>query len=161
MLFRSWQGPTTGCAIRGEVKATAAAGSEAGARRAVSRQLGEVANLTAAATRARIPGLTESQFLTCGDEVRDAAHISCLPDESLADPEALCFVELKDPECWSGTVLQLDAGGVGAVAEGRKQMCEAVDARLVAQNYTDVASRRVICKASCEANTTVSCPTGR
>lgn len=156
----TWQ-PSSGCAIRGEVKATAAAGSENAARKASLRQLREVAKLSVAATRARLPTLPEADFAACDARVIEEAHTSCFADDTLADPEALCFVELKDPECWAGTVLQLDEGGVGAIAAGREMMCAAVDARLVAQNYTDVATRRVVCKASCAAQTSVSCPTGR
>jgi Fe-S oxidoreductase len=35
------------------------------------------------------------------------------------------------------------------------------DARLVAQNYTDLEARRAVCAASCASKTTVRCPTGR
>lgn len=153
----TWTGPSEGCGIRGEVKAAAAGPSEKAAARAAEKHLAKVAELTAAAQRARSPGRTEQEFAGCAAAVKADAYVNCFADASLAD-EALCFVELVDPECWNGQVLTVDGVGWEMVAEGRRQMCEAVDARLVQQNYTDLATRRAVCAAACASKTTVRCP---
>jgi hypothetical protein len=67
-------------------------------------------------------------------------------------------VQLDDSDCWTGDVLHLETVGWRALDAGRRQMCDAVDKHLVEQAYSDVESRRVQCRAKCEAETTVRCP---
>lgn len=154
----TWTGPVPGCAIRGEVVATAAGMSEKGAERALRRQLDIVVERTVAATRARVPTMEPAQFVTCAEAIQAAAFVNCFEDAALAVP-AFCFVSLDDPTCWPGDVLEVDGlPGWRASEVGRDKMCAAVDARLVAQDYTDLAGRRAICAASCASKAVVSCP---
>ncbi len=154
----SWTGPAAGCALRGELTASAAGPSEKAAERAVQRQLAKVTELAVAAHRARIPTLGPESFTSCAATVKEDAHVNCFPDEDLAE-EGLCFVELADPECWTGQVRQVEGVGWQVLGAGRDALCRAVDERLVEQNYTDVATRRAVCAASCAAKTTVRCLT--
>lgn len=156
----TWTGPVPGCAIRGEVAASATALSEPAAQRALRHALEEAIDRSVAATRARIPSLESAQFVLCAEKIQDAAFVNCFEDATLAEP-AFCFVSLDDPACWSGEVLHVEAVGWVAHRLGRDRMCAAVDKRLVAQDYTDVATRRAICADACAAHTTVRCPSTR
>jgi hypothetical protein len=156
----TWTGPVPGCALRGEIVASAAGPNEKAAERALRRQLERVTELSVAAQRTKRATQVDEAFSMCADTVPTRAFVNCFAEPALAAP-ALCFVELPDPTCWTGEVLQIDAVGWQAVGTGRDAMCKAVDARLVAQNYTDLEARRAVCAASCASKTTVRCPTGR
>lgn len=151
--------PTAECGLRGEVKASAAGPSEKAAEKATRKQLDKVVDLTVAAQRARIPAMGEDAFAGCRAKVRDDAYVNCFADATLAD-EALCFVELADADCWTGQVRQVEGTGWQVANTARDAFCKEVDARLVALNYTDLATRRAVCAASCAAKATVKCVGG-
>jgi hypothetical protein len=153
----TWTGPVEGCALRAEVVASGAGPSEKAAERALHKQLTRVVDRSVAAALARMSLADESQFRGCEDVVQAKAYVNCFEEPALASP-AFCFVDLPDPTCWTGEVLQVEDVAWRALEVGRHKMCAAVDARLVAQNYTDMAARRAICAASCESKTTVRCP---
>ena len=153
-----WTARDKGCAVRGELTANGAAPSENGARKAALRQLDKVLGLSITAQRALSPALGEGDFSTCPADLRENAHVDCFAEAGLAGAENLCFVELADPACWDGTVLSVEGVGWEMLNVGRQTMCEAVDARLVKLNYTELTTRRAVCAASCASKTTVRCP---
>lgn len=152
-----WTGPVEGCALRGPWHFEATSSTEKGARKALKKYVAEATSLAQAAEKERIKTLTDGQFVLCSDAL-EKAFVNCFPEPTL-DQAGVCFVELKDKDCWNGDVLTVEDVGWRALAEGRQEMCAAVDAYLVQQNYTDVASRRVQCKSTCTSQTVVRCPT--
>jgi hypothetical protein len=152
-----WSGPVAGCPLRGELQASATATSRAAAERGARKEMGKVVRLTVAATVARIPAMTEAEFASCLKTVPEAAFLNCFDEPTLV-PEAYCFADLPDPDCWTGEVLPIEEDGWRALDVGRATMCAKVDARLVTLNYTDLALRRAVCQVSCESKTTVRCP---
>jgi hypothetical protein len=153
----TWTPREKACAARGSLTANAAGAGQPGAERAALKQLEKVLGLSIEAQRLMSPILSAADFAACSADLREHASVSCLPEAELA-AEALCFVELADPACWDGNVLSVDGIGWEMVATGRQKMCEAVDARLVQLNYTDLATRRATCAAACASKTTVRCP---
>lgn len=153
----TWSGPVEGCALRGEVAASGAGLSEKAADRAVRKHLARVVDRSIAASLARMTIADESQFRSCEAVVQAKAYVNCFEDPALAAP-SFCFVDLPDPTCWTGEVLQVEDVGWRALERGRDKMCAAVDARLVSQNYTELPTRRAVCAAACETKTTVRCP---
>lgn len=151
-----WSGPVEGCQLRGSYSFTATASTEKGARKALGKHMQEAVDLAGKAERARVTTLNEGQFILCQDAVAKS-FVNCFPEPHL-DQELLCFAELKDKECWDGEVLPIEDVGWRALVAGRKKMCDEVDAFLVAQNYTDLETRRTTCAARCVAETTVKCP---
>lgn len=155
----SWSPPTSGCAIRTTIEAHGSGPNRKAAERAARKQLGVAIDATALSQMARLGTPVLGDFSSCKDDVA-TAYIDCFPDTTLSAPDALCFVTLDDVECWNGDVLHVETLGWKALEEGRKQMCAAVDARIVALNYTDMVPKQAICKAACEVKTVVRCPTG-
>lgn len=153
----TWSTAVSGCQVRGPVRAEATAGGEASARDRVLAQLAEELALFGVAARLRSPMLAEADFARCGEVAEAGAMVSCFPEPALVGTH-LCFADLAAAECWNGDVLSFEAPGVRAQELGRRQMCAAVDARLVAQNYTGLPLRRATCAARCEAETRVRCP---
>jgi hypothetical protein len=154
-----WTGPAAqGCNLRDTYKAEATALSEAAARKHAVEQLAHVLELAATAQQAVRPALGSADFLLCSD-VAATAFVDCF-DEPQLRGRPLCFASFDDPACWTGEPLTVEVAGVRALAVGRSQMCQAVDDRIVEQAYTDMDVRRAQCAASCEARTTVRCPTG-
>lgn len=152
----SWTPPPTGCALRGNIQAQAAGPNRSAAEKATRKQLDAQIDASAAGMMAALGTTSKVDFLDCRNTVGDA-FVDCFPDPALADT-SLCFVTFDDAECWTGDVLNLETTGWKAVGAGRAEMCRKVDERLVAQNYDDVATRRAVCRASCETKTAVRCP---
>jgi hypothetical protein len=153
----TWNGPAPGCGLHETYKVEATAGSEGAARKAAVDQLATVLVLDSDAHRVARPALGTSEFLRC-EESAKRAYVDCFAEPALAG-EALCFATFDSPECWSGEPFTIEARGVRALAIGRQRMCEAVDARILAQGYNDTVTRRAKCRAACEAKTAVRCPT--
>ncbi|MDP2309166.1 MAG: hypothetical protein Q8P18_24295 [Pseudomonadota bacterium] len=153
----TWRGPVPGCPIEGDVVASATRGSTTAAERAARRQLAKVLNLTADDLVDRVPNRYPAEYVLCTERTLDEADIDCSAETSSVDGE-FCFVTFDDPECWTGAVLTVDYGGWRAVIDGRAEMCEQVDARLLRLDYSDTEERRARCQESCAMRTMVSCP---
>jgi hypothetical protein len=154
----TWNGPApSGCGLPDTYKVEATASSESAARKAAIAQLGKVLVLDADARRIARPALGTSEFLRCEASAKQA-FVDCFAEPALTET-SLCFATLDSAQCWSNTPITLEVRGVKALAVGRERMCEAVDARIVAQAYTDTETRRAKCRAECEAKTAVRCPT--
>ncbi len=151
----SVQAPTTDCGLRGEFSVTAAARTERAATTAARAALSETLGKAVAHVLLSQPASTLDSA-KCTALVADA-HVNCFPDAALAKP-LYCFVSLPDERCWNGEVLTVEDVGWKVFGRGTAEMCKAVDARLVGQNFTDLAVRRAECAASCLKATTVSCP---
>lgn len=149
--------PAEGCAVRGETTVTGVGRTEAAARKAASATLQTAVQKAVTALRISQPGVLERDLETCDERVKKA-FVECFPEPALAEPQ-FCFVSLDDKDCWSGDVLTLEEVGLKVYDVGTAMMCKAVDDRLVAQNYTDVAVSRARCAASCARNVRVRCPT--
>jgi hypothetical protein len=153
----TWSGPERGCALRGDVQATATAPTEKGAERAIQKEIARVVDVSSDAMMAQIPFLHQAEFSTCQDTISDAAIVSCTSEPQLAGSN-YCFVVFQDDDCWSGDVLSIEDVGWRALENGRREMCSRVDQRLVEQNYNNVGMQRAVCRAKCEQETVVSCP---
>lgn len=151
-----WSAPALACQVRGPLRVEATAGSEGAARAASVRQLSDVLHLTGLAMRARSALLSDADFSGCA-LAAEAVSPLCFPEPALAGFR-LCFADLPATECWSGEVLNFEAAPVRALDLGRRQLCDAVDDRIVTQNYTNTDLRRAECRARCEAETRVRCP---
>lgn len=156
----TWRGPLPGCAIDGDVVASATRGSSTAAERAARRQLAKVLILTANDLVNRVPYRLPAEYVLCAERTFDEADIDCSAEASSTDGE-FCFVTFDDPECWPDDVLTVGYGGWRAVIDGRTEMCEQVDARLVRLEYADLEERRARCMESCAIRTMVSCPPDR
>lgn len=152
----TWTGPAPTCALRGEVKATAAGPSEAAARRALKKEIAEVVRLTVASQRARIPTQVAAEFEGCAAVVTEDAFVNCFADDSLVEA-SMCFAELDDRQCWTGQVVQVEGVGWHVLDAGRDAICKAVDERLVTSGWSDLATRRAVCAAACQSRATVRC----
>lgn len=153
----TWTGPATqGCALRDTYKAEATAGSESAARAQAVDQLTRVLALAGAAQQAVRPVIGPTEFSQC-PAAAASAFVDCFEEPQLRG-RPLCFASFDDPACWTGEPLTVEVAGVRALAVGRAQMCAAVDERITQQAYADTELRRVQCRASCEARTTVRCP---
>ena len=115
----------------------------------------EIVGLAVQARLSRVIALNEGAFHTCYDAAA-TAYVNCFPEPVLAEVK-LCFVQLEDKECWPGDLFNFESVAWRALTRGREMMCDAVDARLVAQAYTDTEVRRVECRARCEAKVLVRC----
>lgn len=148
--------PTEGCMLRDTYTVTAGGRNEAQATKAARAALKDALVKGGQAFRQVQPATNPKDLAAC-EALVETAHIDCFPDAALAEPK-YCLVTLADTDCWDGDVLELETTGWKVFEAGRKQMCEAVDARAVKQNYPDVESRRVKCAASCAGHTQVRCP---
>ena len=155
----TWTGPKADCALRGELTASANGPSRGAAEKAIKKEIGVVTERAVAGAQLQMPGVPASDFAGCAARVAGEAFVDCFDAPELAEIR-LCFVQLDDPTCWNGDVLNMEGVSWQMLAKGKKKMCEAVDERLVAQNYLDVATRRAVCAATCEMKTKVSCPGG-
>jgi hypothetical protein len=155
----TWTGPKADCAVRGELTASANGTSRRAAEKAIHKELAVVTERAVAGARLQMPGVAVAEFAGCAARVEKEAFVDCFDAPELAEIR-LCFVQLDDPTCWNGDVLNMEGVAWQMLAKGRKKMCEAVDERLVTQNYLDVATRRAVCAATCEMKTRVSCPAG-
>lgn len=148
--------PAEGCVVRGETTVTAAGRTEAAARKAALATLHSALDKAVVALRIAQPGVAPRDLEACSARA-DKAFVECFPEPALLGP-MFCFVSLDDKDCWSGDVLTLEEKGLKVFDAGAAMMCKAVDDRLVAQNYADVAVTRAKCAASCVRNVRVRCP---
>ncbi len=151
----TWVEPVPGCAVPGPLMADATANSEVAARRAATAWLGQVLEDAGEAKRVRYPLVPASDYGSCEEEAK-GAMLNCFPEPALAETK-LCYVVFTDP-CWSGQPMTLEITGWRALAEGRELMCGSVDARLVAQDWSNLEQRRADCRAQCEQKVQVRCP---
>lgn len=151
----SLQAPSPTCGLTAEFTINAGGLTESAATRAARQALQRAVDSSIKAAQAIYP-----------HEVRDApgcraaaetAHVDCFPDAALAKPQ-YCFVAFENRGCWTDDVLTVEVAGWKVFTHGTNEMCKAVDARLVAQNYIDVQHRRVQCAAACLRETKVTCP---
>lgn len=147
--------PTAACGLRGEFVVTAGGRTEAAATKAARSALTEALSKSVAHLLRAQPAATVDAS-ACAASVADA-HVDCFPDATLSQSR-YCFVTLTDDRCWEKEVLTVEDVGWKVYSRGTAEMCKAVDARLVAQGFNDVETRRVECAASCLKATTVSCP---
>jgi hypothetical protein len=147
--------PTPACGLRGSFAITAGGRTEAAATRAAREALARALVQSVSAVAVAQP-LSTLDPVACS-ALADNAHVDCFPDAALAKPQ-YCFVALEDENCWDSEVITFEDTGWKAFSRGTKEMCKAVDERLVTQNYTDLERRRAECAASCLKSTTVRCP---
>ncbi|GDX83553.1 hypothetical protein LBMAG42_53640 [Deltaproteobacteria bacterium] len=148
--------PVPTCAVHGTFTVTAGAKTEAAATKAARAALAKALVKTAESFQLAQPAADPAELAGCS-AVGDAAHVDCFPDAGLKETR-FCLVTLADTECWGGDVLELEDVGWKVFEAGTDKMCAAVDAKLVTQNYTDVAVRRAKCAAACLSQTQVRCP---
>lgn len=153
----SWTGPAPSCVVTGAYSADGFGLSPKSAERAARAQLATIVELEIAARKVAVPVLTASDFASCSQALQNA-QINCFEDADVGKEDVFCFAMLNEPECWNGQVMnfQEDAWKVWTVA--RKEMCSAVDAYLVEQNYSGLELRRATCAARCQEKLTVRCP---
>jgi len=154
-----WRGPEPGCTLNGGIEASATRSSSEAAAKAARRTLSRALEL-AASDLAKVSDRSPGEYTMCNALPLENADLSCTAEESDTDGD-FCFVTFDDPECWDGTVLTFERTGWRSQVDGRRALCEAVDARLVKQNYRDVEERRVRCQESCAIGVTISCPPER
>ncbi|MSQ00675.1 MAG: hypothetical protein EXR71_02145 [Myxococcales bacterium] len=148
--------PVPACSLGGPITVTDAAPAEPAAKRAARNALGHAVQAAVAAIKTESPLFAADLLAGCGEAVA-AATVECFPDARLAD-EQYCFVSLAEASCWGGEVLTLEDRGWKVFAAGRSMMCKAVDDRLVARNFADVAIVRARCAAVCASQVQVRCP---
>ena len=148
--------PAPACALRGSITVTDAATSEPAATRAARKALGNAVRAAVAAVKAESPLVLPDLVAGC-DAAVATAHVECFPDLQLAESK-YCFATLADTSCWDGEVITLEDRGWKVFGAGRAMICKAVDDRLIAQNYADVAVARARCAAACAAEAQVRCP---
>ncbi len=148
--------PVPTCSVHGTFTVTAGAKTEAAATKAARAALAKALVKTADAFLLAQPAADAAELSGCS-AVADTAHVDCFPEAGLKDTK-FCFVTLADPECWTGDVLDVEEVGWKVFEAGTDKICAAVDARLVTQNYTDMAVRRAKCAASCLSQAQVRCP---
>jgi hypothetical protein len=151
-----WTGPAPGCPLLGDYQVEGTASTKKGAERAARLQLAQVLELAADARQLEITALDDVAFGQC-TALAMQTYVNCFPEPALSG-ERYCFASFNNPDCWSAEVLTVETDGWRALEEGRRLMCQAVDSRLISQNYSDLALRRANCAAACEEETKVSCP---
>lgn len=152
----TWAGATEGCTIRDSFELAGAGKSQSAAEKSTRTALAEALRKAGLAWTIDSPLVDPQELSGCAAKA-EAAHVDCFPIPTGNTP-AYCFVTLDDASCWDGEVLNFELPAWKAPDRARKEMCAAVDARLVAQNYTDVDKLRVKCAAACAAKTKVNCP---
>jgi hypothetical protein len=147
--------PKAACALHHSFSVTGAGPNEVAATRAARTALEKAvsSSVTAQVTAQPLVTIDPAQ---CSALAKNA-HVDCFPEAALAQT-AYCFVSLADPACWDGEVLTVEDKGWRVFARGTAEMCQAVDKRVVAQNYNDTETRRLACAASCLRSTAVRCP---
>lgn len=152
----TWSGAVEGCQVREAFEVSGGGRTVAAAEKSTRAALSKALSKYGLAWRIDAPLLDPADLAACGAKA-EAAHAECFPVPTGNTP-AYCFVTLDDASCWDGEVLNLELPGWKAPDSARTLMCDAVDKRLLAQNYTDVDKLRVKCAASCAAKTKVNCP---
>lgn len=151
----TWAGAVEGCQIRDTFEVSGGGRTLAAAEKNTKTALDKALHKYGLAWRIDSPLVDPSELDQCAPKA-EAAHAECFPVPT-GTAAAYCFVTLEDPTCWDGEVLNLELPGWKAPDAARSLMCEAVDKRIIAQNYTDVDKQRVKCAASCTAKTKVKC----
>lgn len=152
----TWAGPVEGCQVREAFELSAGGRTVAAAEKATRSAMAQALSKYGLAWRIDSPLVDPAELSACTAKA-EAAHAECFPVPTGTKP-AYCFVTLDDPTCWDGEVLNLELPAWKAPDAARTLMCDAVDERLIAQNYADVDKLRVKCVASCAAKTKVKCP---
>ena len=152
-------GPAEGCSLAGEWSVAATGRSEAKAEKLVLERLAATIQAGADLQADRLAGTmamltAEADQRSCRAASTEAAHVSCVEEQSLADDQ-ICFADLPDDDCYDG--LALDYVGVAwkMAEQGRAELCLAVEERLAERGASTM--ERQACQVSCARNSTVRC----
>ena len=158
-----FQGPIKGCELLGVWTVGAAARSEPAARRVATDRLATLMAAVAEERALKAPGTPAADTAavmvkSCPAAVAASARVVCYPEPQLAE-DHICFAQLRSPECYRGSSLDVQGVGWKAIEKGREAICAAVDAGLSEQRATPAA--RAACTAECLQRAEVRCtPSG-
>jgi hypothetical protein len=155
-----WRAPVPGCPLDGAIEASATRGTVDAAARAARRSLARALEFAGDQIVERVQNRYSAEFALCEDLVEEGSDLICTEAQSAVDGD-LCFITFDDAECWDGTVATFDRSGWRSALAERAEFCDAVDDRIVAQNYRGLEERRQSCQERCAVGATVSCPPGR
>lgn len=158
-----FQGPVKGCEVLGTWTVGAAARTEDAARRAASDRMSDVMQVIAEERALKAPagpGAEGAAALAkaCPEVAAANLRLVCYPEPQLTE-DHICFAQLRSPDCYRGSSLDLQGVGWKAIEKGRELICAAVDSGLTEQRATPL--QRASCAAECLQRAEVRCtPSG-
>jgi hypothetical protein len=158
-----FQGPVKGCDVLGTWTVSAAARGEDAARKAVTGRMSALMAVVAeerALKAAGSPGSEGAAAMAKGCPEVAAANVRvvCYPEPQLVE-DHLCFAQLRSPDCYRGSSLDIQGIGWKALEKGRESICAAVELGLTEQRATPL--QQASCKVECLQRAEVRCtPSG-
>ena len=152
-------GPSKECELLGTWTVSSAGRSEDDARKVVLDRLSALM-VTALDERAlRMAGtpsaaLAEAQRKRCPAAAPAAATVVCYPEPAMAGDQ-LCFAQLRNPDCYRGSSIDLQGVGYKMAEKGRDLICTEVDMQLSLAGASELT--RLSCAVECMQKAEVRC----